>query len=67
LKSIFITIRDKGTGLATYYPYSSVTAALWSYYFRIGSTILPTKQPDNYPEMFSEVLKARGCSFCKIW
>jgi hypothetical protein len=60
LKSIFITIRDKGTGLATYYPYSSVTAALSSYYFRIGSTILPTKQPDNYPEMFSEVLKAIG-------
>jgi hypothetical protein len=60
LKSIFITVRDQGTGLTTYYPYSSITANLTSYYFRIGSQLMPTKQPDNYPEMFGEVLKAMG-------
>jgi hypothetical protein len=60
LKSLLLTIREKGTGLVGFYPYSSVTANLSSYYFRIGSQIMPTKQPDNYPEMFSEVLKAMG-------
>jgi hypothetical protein len=60
LKSIFVTIRDNGTGLAAYYPYSSITGNLTSYYFRVGSQIMSTKQPDNYPEMFSEVLKAMG-------
>jgi hypothetical protein len=60
LKSIFVTIRDNGTGFLAYYPYSSVTAAISNYYFRIGSKIMPTKAPDNYPEMFSEVLKAMG-------
>jgi hypothetical protein len=60
LKSIFITIRDKGTGALTFFPFSSVTAGLANYYFRIGSQIMPTKAPDNYPEMFSEVMKAMG-------
>jgi hypothetical protein len=60
LKSIFITVRDNGTGAATFYPYSSVTGNLLNYYFRVGSQIMPTKAPDNYPEMFSEVLKAMG-------
>jgi hypothetical protein len=60
LKSIFVTIRDNSTGALTFYPYSSITGNLLSYYFRIGSQIMPTKQPDNYPEMFSEVLKAMG-------
>jgi hypothetical protein len=62
LKSIFVTIRDQPQGATaiTFYPYSCVTGNLTSYYFRIGSQIMPTKQPDNYPEMFSEVLKAMG-------
>jgi hypothetical protein len=60
LKSIFITVRDNGTGAATFYPYSSVTGNLLNYYFRVGSQIMPTKAPDNYPEMFGEVLKAMG-------
>jgi hypothetical protein len=60
LKSIFITVRDYGTGAINTFPYSSVTLGLSNYYFRIGSNIMPTKAPDNYPEMFSEVLKAMG-------
>jgi hypothetical protein len=60
LKSIFVTVRDKGTGLATFFPYSTVSANLQNYYFRVGSQIMPTKAPDNYPEMFGEVLKAMG-------
>ena len=60
LKSLYVTIRDKGTGALTFFPFSSVTGGTTSYYFRIGSNIVPTKAPDNFAEMFSEVLKAMG-------
>jgi len=60
LKSIFCTIRDRFPNADTYFPFSSVTCGVTSYYFRIGSQIMPTKAPDNLPEMFSEVLKAMG-------
>jgi len=60
LKSLFCTIRDRSTGTDTYFPFSCITAGISSYYFRIGSNIMPTKQPDNLPEMFSELLKAMG-------
>ena len=58
LKSIFLTIRDKGTGLASFFPFSTCAKKLDSYYFRVGATIMPPKAPNTYPEMFSEVLKA---------
>jgi hypothetical protein len=60
LKSIFVMTRDNGTGLAQYYPYSTITANLLNYYFRVGSEIMPTKAPYSYPEMFAELLKAFG-------
>jgi len=60
LKSLFCTIRDQGTGTATYFPFSTITGGITSYYFRVGSNIIPTKAPDNLPEMFSELLKAMG-------
>ena len=60
LKSLFVTIRDKGTGTLTFFPFSSITGGCTSYFFRVGSNIIPTKAPDNLPEMFSEVLKAIG-------
>jgi len=60
LKSIFVTIRDKGVGALTYYPYSCVTNGLTDYYFRIGSQIMPTKVPNTIQEQFIEVIKAIG-------
>ena len=60
LKSLFVTIRDQGTGALTYFPFSSVTTGLVDYQFRIGSSIFPPKAVNTYPEMFSEVLKAIG-------
>ena len=59
LKSLFVTIRQN-TGALTFFPFSSISAGITSYYFRVGSNIVPTKAPDNFTEMFSEVLKAMG-------
>eukprot|EP01038_Epipyxis_sp_PR26KG_P016539 gene16539-22578_t len=59
LKSLFCTVRDQPAA-ATFFPLSCVSAFVSSYYFRVGSQIMPTKAPDNYPEMFAEVLKAMG-------
>jgi len=58
LKSLFVTARDKGTGAASYFPFSSVALGITDYYFRIGSQIMPTKAPNTLPEMFCEVLKS---------
>ena len=60
LKSIFVTARDKGTGTATFLPFSSVKNGITQYYFRIGSQIMPTKPPNTDAEMFAEVIKAMG-------
>jgi len=60
LRSIFVQIRDQGTGALTYFPFSSVKLGIQNYYFRIGSQIFPPKAPDTIPEMFSEVLQAVG-------
>eukprot|EP01038_Epipyxis_sp_PR26KG_P017677 gene17677-24598_t len=59
LKSLFVMMRES-TGTLTYFPLSCVNLKFLSYYFRVGSNIIPTKSPDNLPEMFSEVLKAMG-------
>jgi len=60
LKSIFVTIRDKGTGAVTFFPYSSVRYGLSSYFFRIGSQIMPSKAPETVAEYFAELMKAIG-------
>jgi hypothetical protein len=69
LRSLFVTLRDKSTGVATFFPYSSVTCGLIDYQFRIGSVVLPSKPPTStingvaaasYCEHFSELLKAIG-------
>jgi hypothetical protein len=60
LKSIFVCIRDQGTGALTYYPFSSVSNGLASYFFRIGSQVHPSKVPNTFPESFCELLKAVG-------
>jgi hypothetical protein len=58
LKSLFCCLRDQQTGNLTYYPFSSVSNGLESYYFRIGSQIMPSKSPNTFPEVFSELVKA---------
>jgi hypothetical protein len=60
LKSLFVTVRDQGTGALTYFPFSSVKLGIKDYYFRVGSQLFPAKPPDTLPEIFSEVLKAIG-------
>jgi hypothetical protein len=60
LKSILITVRDKGTGTLTFFPFSSVKLGIQDYTFRVGSQVMPPKAPNTIPEMFSEVLKAVG-------
>ena len=57
VKSIICSIRDKPATL-NYFPFSSTTTGITSYYFRIGANVHPQKQPDTLPEMFSELLKA---------
>jgi len=59
LKSIFIIARDNSEiSTELYFPYSCNKFNISSYFFRIGSSILSSKVPDNVPEMFSEVCKA---------
>ena len=61
LKSIFCTVRDPAkSSTITYFPYSCNKFSMTSYFFRIGSVVLPSKIPDSTAEMFSETLKAIG-------
>ena len=60
LKSLIMSVRDKGTGANTFMPFSSTTLNLSQYYFRIGANVVPAKAPATYQEMFSECLKALG-------
>ena len=60
LKALFVTVRDKGTGAATFFPFSSVAMGVKDYQFRVGATIMPPKAPSFTPEMFAEVVKAIG-------
>ena len=60
LKNILVTTRDKGTGAATFFPFSSVVLGLSQYQFRIGAQIIPPKPPTTVPEFFAETLKAMG-------
>jgi hypothetical protein len=60
LKAIFVTARDKGTGAATFFPFSSVTNLISDYQFRVGSQIMPPKPPSTTAEMFAEAVKAIG-------
>jgi len=60
VKAIFISVRDQNTGLATYFPYSSVTRNILDYQIRIGANVFPSKAPSTPVEMFAECLKAIG-------
>lgn len=58
LRALYVTIRDKLNGSPQFFPCSSVSKNIVDYYFRLGSTIAPTKAPNTYQEMFCEVCKA---------
>ena len=61
LKSLFVAIRDTAKSTAiTFFPFSSHHFNLVDYTFRIGPNVLPSKAPNTYPEMFSELVKAIG-------
>jgi len=60
LKSLFCTIRANSGGAVSQYPYSSEHFNLQNWRVRIGSQILPAKQPNSIPEHYAELLKAIG-------
>lgn len=61
LKSILVAMRNTAKSNAiTYFPFSSHHFNLLDYTFRVGPTVLPSKAPNTYPEMFSELLKTIG-------
>jgi len=60
LRSLFVMARDQGVGANTFFPLSTVTKGLQNYYFRVGSTIVPSKPVDNHVQAFAEVMKAIG-------
>jgi hypothetical protein len=60
LKAILLSIRDKGTGAITFFPYSSVSLGISEYQFRVGATTMPAKPPNTLTECFAEVCKAIG-------
>jgi hypothetical protein len=61
LKSIFVSMRDTSKSNAiTYFPFSSHTFNILDYTFRIGPNVYPSKAPNTYPEMFSELVKTVG-------
>jgi hypothetical protein len=61
IRSLFIAMRDRTkTDIERYFPFSNNSFNLSSYSFRIGSQVVPTKQPENYIEMYAELIKAIG-------
>ena len=59
LKSIIVSQRDQ-FGVATVFPYSSVSMGIQNYQWRCGSVVLPSKPPETIPEMFQELCKVAG-------
>ena len=60
LKSLFMTLREKSVGAATFFPHASCTHSLSDYTVRIGSKVIPSKAPQNPTEFFVELLKSIG-------
>ena len=59
IRSLFIAMRDRTkTDDVRYFPFSNNTFNLANYSFRLGSKVVPTKSPENYVEMYSELIKA---------
>jgi hypothetical protein len=61
LKSIFIATRVSAkTGAITYFPFSTNKFLISDYSFRVGSQVMPSKNPNSPVEMFAECMKAIG-------
>ena len=61
IRSLFVAMRDRAkTDDVRYFPFSNNTFNLSSYTFRLGSKVVPTKAPENYIEMYAELIKAIG-------
>ena len=62
LKSLIVSMRNVGAGVGVnaYFPLSSNTFGLTSYYFRIGSQTVPAIAPSTTTQFFSEVCKTLG-------
>jgi hypothetical protein len=59
IRSLFIAMRDRvKTDDIRYFPFSNNTFNLANYTFRLGSKVVPTKAPENYVEMYAELIKA---------
>ena len=59
IRSLFIAMRDRTkTDDIRYFPFSNNTFNLSTYSFRLGSKVVPTKSPENYVEMYAELIKA---------
>jgi hypothetical protein len=58
IRSLFIAMRDRvKTDDIRYFPFSNNTFNLQNYTFRLGSKVVPTKAPENYVEMYAELIK----------
>ena len=61
IRSIFVAMRDRAkTDALRYFPFSNNTFNIQSYSFRLGSKVVPTKSPENYIEMYAELIKSIG-------
>jgi hypothetical protein len=60
LKSLYMTVRQKADGAATFFPFGSCRFTLSEYNLRVGSKVMPSKSPNTVPEFFTELLKSIG-------
>ena len=60
LNSLFWTIRQNHSGVATFPANESTSFLLKEYYVRLGAKTIPTKPCNTYPEFFCELMRAFG-------
>ncbi len=60
LRSIYTSYRTKSAGEDTFFPLCSHHLGLSSYNWRLGSKTVPTKAPNNFTEMFCELVRSIG-------
>jgi len=60
LRSLLTSFRTKSAGEVTFFPNSSNHLGLSSYSVRLGSKVVPSKQPETHQEFFSELIRSMG-------